>query len=99
MNTPSLWTSRAALLATALVGAQAYAAASDAEPLTREQVRAELMRARAAGELVSPGDIAAPVRQAILDAQRTHRALGEAAQARRLAASATQTQTQASAPK
>lgn len=98
MNTPSLWIARASLLAAmAAVTVGAHAAASGAEPLTREQVLAELERARAAGELVSAGDLAAPVRQAMLEAQRAHRALADAAQARRLAASAAQAQ--ASAPK
>jgi hypothetical protein len=101
MNNPSFWIARASLLAAmaaVMVSAQAHAAAPGAEPLTREQVRAELVRARAAGELASPGDLAAPVRQAILDAQRAHRALTDAAQAQR-AASEAQVQAQAAAPK
>lgn len=75
-----------AALALTMIGAPALAAEPGAEPLSRAQVRAELVRAQAAGELASPGDLYAPVRQAMLEAQRTHRALAEAAKARRLAA-------------
>lgn len=77
-----------AVLAAALIGAQAHAAEPAAEPVSRTQVRAELVRAQAAGEVVSPGDLYAPVRQAMLESQRTHRALADAAKARRLAAAA-----------
>ena len=97
MNTPSFRTARAPLLAAmaaAMIGAQAHGA-TGAEPISRDQVRAELERARSAGEIVPAGDLYAPVRQAMLEAQRAHRALAEAAQARRLAASAAP----ASAPK
>lgn len=89
MKTPSSLT-RAPLLAAlalAMVGAQAHAESATA-PVSREQVRAEHARAQAAGEMVSAGDLYAPVRQAMLEAQRTHRALADAAKARRLAAAA-----------
>jgi hypothetical protein len=90
MKTPSSVT-RAPLLAAlalAMFGAQAHAESATA-PLSREQVRAEVARAQAAGETASPGDLYAPVRQAMLEAQRTHRALADAAKARRLTAAAT----------
>lgn len=90
MKTPSSL-SRAPLLAAlamTLIGAQAHAESATA-PVSREQVRAEHARAQAAGEVVSPGDLYAPVRQAMLEAQRTHRALADAAKARRLTAAAT----------
>lgn len=77
-----------AALALAMIGAQAHAAEPANEPVSRDQVRAELVRAQSAGELVLPGDVYAPVRQAMLESQRTHRALAEAAKARRLTAAA-----------
>jgi len=78
-----------AALALAMIGTQAHAAEPANGPVSRAQVRAELVRAQAAGEVVSPGDLYAQVRQAMLESQRTHRALAEAAKARRLAAAAT----------
>lgn len=72
-------------LALTMIGAQVLAAEPAAEPVSRAQVQAELMRAQAAGELVSPGDLYAPVRQAMLESQRTHRALAEAANVRKVA--------------
>ncbi len=90
MQTP-LTLTRAPLLAAlamALIGAQAQAAEPATEPVSRAQVRAEVERAQAAGEIASPGDLYAPVRQAMLQAQRTHRALADAAKARRLAGAA-----------
>jgi hypothetical protein len=77
-----------AALALTMIGAQAQAAEPATEPVSRALVRAELEQAQAAGEIASPGDLYAPVRLAMLEAQRTHRALAEAAKARRLAASA-----------
>lgn len=90
MKTPSSLTQAPLLaaLAVAMIGAQAHAAAPTAEPVSRAQVRAELEQAQAAGAIVSPGDLYAPVRQAMLESQRAHRALAEAAKARQLAASA-----------
>jgi hypothetical protein len=77
-----------AALAVAMIGAQAHAAEPATQPVSRAQVRAEFDHAQAAGEIAAPGDLYAPVRQAMLEAQRTHRALADAAKARRLAAAA-----------
>jgi hypothetical protein len=77
----------AALLAVSSIGA--YAAEPTPGEWTREQVRAEYLRARAAGELASPAEIYAPVRQAMAESQRSVRALAAAREAS-LAASAAQ---------
>ncbi|MEO6595247.1 MAG: hypothetical protein ABIP94_10890 [Planctomycetota bacterium] len=58
----------AALLSVSGVGA--FAAEPAAQPLTQAQVRAEYLRARAAGEIASPADFYAPVRAALHEAQR-----------------------------
>ena len=58
--------------------------------LTREQVRAEYQRARAAGELASPGELYAPVWQAIAQSQRSVRALAAAREAQPTAAAVAQ---------
>lgn len=77
----------AALLVVSSVGA--LGAEPAAAPSTREQVRAEYLRASAAGELVSPAELYAPVRQAMAESQRSVRALATAREAS-LAASAAQ---------
>ncbi len=50
----------AALLGAATFGAQAADAPSTPTSLTRAEVRAEFLRARAAGELPSPADVYGP---------------------------------------
>ena len=76
---------RFALLAAALLSlgsAGAIAAEPSPEPLTRAQVQAEYLRARAAGELVAPSDFYAHVRTALQEARsiRLAQRSGEAQQ-------------------
>ena len=61
----------AAVLALSSLSAQA--AELTASGQTREQVRAEYQRALAADELASPADLYAPVRQALVQSQRSAR--------------------------
>lgn len=77
MNSRSIATPCAPLLATVLLGSFALdvaAAEPAAAPLTRSHVSAEHARARESGELASPGDLYRPVRDALLEVQRVRRA-------------------------
>lgn len=81
MNTSSfssIPTRGVAVVLLALAGAGAFAAEPAPAELTRQQVRAEFVRAHAAGELASPADVYAPVRQAMAESQRSVRALAAA---------------------
>lgn len=89
MTTPSVTSLRTSVLAATLlglVGLGAQAAEPKFEPLTRAQVRAEYLRARDAGELASAADLYRPVREAMIDSQRTLRAQALAAEGQRVVA-------------
>ena len=89
MTTLSVNSVRTTLLAAILmstVSLGARAAEPVPEPLSRAQVRAEYIRARDAGELTSPADLYRPVREAMIESQRTLRAQALATEVQRVVA-------------
>ncbi len=98
MTTPAVASLRTSLLAATLLatfGLGAQAAEPKSEPLSRAQVRAEYLRARDAGELASAADLYRPVREAMMDSQRTIRAQALAADVQHAAALPVQRQASA----